>query len=492
MTILQLQNITKKYPGVVALNDVSLDVIKGEAHALVGENGAGKSTLIKTCTGAVVPDNGKIIVEGREFSSLTPTLSEENGIGVIYQEFNLVGELSVAENIFLGRAIRKGMIIDKKAMVRESEAIFRQFGIDIDPNALVSSLTVGYQQLVEIAKAISQKAKILIMDEPSAPLTKAEAVKLYEMVEKLKASGVTIIYISHRMEEIFRLTERITVMRDGQKIATLNTRDTNLDALVKLMVGRELKETYPKRKDCISEDVLLDVKNLTGNGVHDVSFQIRKGEVLGFAGLIGAGRTELAELLFGVKRTTGGSVVLNGKESKPKAPREAIDRGIALVPEDRKKQGALLDVDIRGNISMAILERISKFFTVNQKEEKRLATYYKEAMRIKTPSIEQKVKNLSGGNQQKVIIARWLAAEPILVIFDEPTRGIDVGAKGEIYALVNELVESGKAVLMISSEMEEVMGMSDRIIVLREGRISGMLNRGDFNQETIMAFASRS
>jgi len=284
MNILQLQNITKKYPGVVALNDVSLDVTKGEAHALVGENGAGKSTLIKTCTGAVVPDSGKIIVEGREFSSLTPTSAEANGIGVIYQEFNLVGELSVAENIFLGRAIKKGIIIDKKAMVRESEAIFKQFGIDIDPNELVSNLTVGYQQLVEISKAISQKANILIMDEPSAPLTKAEAVKLYEMVEKLKASGVTIIYISHRMEEIFRLTERITVMRDGQKIATLNTRDTNLDALVKLMVGRELKETYPKRKDCISDEVLLDVKNLTGNGVHDVSFQIKKRRSVGICG----------------------------------------------------------------------------------------------------------------------------------------------------------------------------------------------------------------
>ncbi|HEY5750617.1 MAG TPA: sugar ABC transporter ATP-binding protein, partial [Chryseolinea sp.] len=396
MYILQLQNITKKYPGVVALNDVSLDVVKGEAHALVGENGAGKSTLIKTCTGAVVPDNGKIIVEGREFSSLTPASSEENGIAVIYQEFNLVGELSVAENIFLGRAIRKGIIIDKRAMVRESEAIFKQFDIDIDPNELVSNLTVGYQQLVEIAKAISQKANILIMDEPSAPLTQAEAEQLYKMVEKLKASGVTIIYISHRMEEIFRLTERITVMRDGQKIATLNTRDTNLDDLVKLMVGRELKETYPKRKDCISDEVLLDVQNLTGNGVHDVSFQIRKGEVLGFAGLIGAGRTELAELLFGVKRKTGGRLMLNGKESDPKSPREAIDSGIALVPEDRKKQGALLDVDIRGNISMAIIERISKLFVVNTKEEKRIAKYYKDAMRIKTPTIEQKIKNLSG------------------------------------------------------------------------------------------------
>jgi ribose transport system ATP-binding protein len=491
MYILQLQNITKRYPGVVALNDVSIDVIRGEAHALVGENGAGKSTLIKSCTGAVVPDSGKIVVEGKEFSSLTPTTSEENGIAVIYQEFNLVGELSVAENIFLGRAIKKGIIIDQKAMVRESAAIFEQFNIDIDPNGLVSNLTVGYQQLVEIAKAVSQKANILIMDEPSAPLTQAEAQRLYEMVEKLKASGVTIIYISHRMEEIFRLTDSITVLRDGQKIATLKTKDTNLDSLVKLMVGRELKETYPARKDCISDEVMLDVQNLSGNGVHDISFQIKKGEVLGFAGLIGAGRTETAELLFGAARKTGGRVHLKGKESNPKSPREAIDTGIALVPEDRKGKGALLELDIRSNTTMAILERLSRFFTVNKKEEKRIANYYKDAIRIKTPSIEQKIKNLSGGNQQKVIIARWLASEPDLVIFDEPTRGIDVGAKSEIYTLVNALVEEGKAVMMISSEMEEVMGMSDRIIVLCSGKISGMLDRKDFNQETIMGFASQ-
>jgi ribose transport system ATP-binding protein len=491
MYILQLQHITKKYPGVIALNDVSIDVEKGEVHALVGENGAGKSTLIKSCTGAVVPDAGKIVVEGKEFSSFTPTTSAEAGIGVIYQEFNLVGELSVAENIFLGRAIRKGIIIDKKAMVAESAAIFKQFNIDIDPNELVSNLTVGYQQLVEIAKALSQNANILIMDEPSAPLTSAEAERLYEMVEKLKASGVTIIYISHRMEEIFRLSNSITVLRDGQKIATLKTSDTNLDDLVKLMVGRELKETYPARKACITDEVLLDVQNLSGNGVHDISFQIRKGEVLGFAGLIGAGRTETAELLFGAARKTGGRVYLNGKETNPKSPREAIDTGIALVPEDRKGKGALLEMDIRTNTSMAILERISTFFTVNKKEEKRIANYYKDAIRIKTPTIEQKIKNLSGGNQQKVIIARWLASEPDLVIFDEPTRGIDVGAKSEIYTLVNALVEDGKAVMMISSEMEECMGMSDRIIVLCAGKISGMLDRKDFNQETIMGFASQ-
>lgn len=491
MNILQLQNITKKYPGVIALNNVSIDVAKGEVHALVGENGAGKSTLIKSCTGAVVPDEGKIVIEGKEFSSLTPTLAEENGIAVIYQEFNLVGELSVAENIFLGRAIRKGIVVDKKAMVRESAAIFEQFNIDIDPNKLVSNLTVGYQQLVEIAKAISQQANILIMDEPSAPLTQAEAERLYQMVEKLKASGVTIVYISHRMEEIFRLTDSITVLRDGQKIATVKTSDTNLDALVKLMVGRELKETYPVRKDCISEDVMLDVQNLSGNGVHDISFKINRGEVLGFAGLIGAGRTETAELLFGAARKTGGRVYLNGKENNPKSPREAIDSGIALVPEDRKGKGALLEMDIRTNTSMAVLERISRFFMVNKKEEKRIANHYKDAIRIKTPSIEQKIKNLSGGNQQKVIIARWLASEPELVIFDEPTRGIDVGAKSEIYTLVNSLVEDGKAVMMISSEMEEVMGMSDRIIVLCDGKISGALDRKEFNQETIMGFASQ-
>jgi ribose transport system ATP-binding protein len=491
MNILELKNITKKYPGVIALNDVSIEFVQGEAHALVGENGAGKSTLIKTCTGAVKPNSGSIVIDGEVFASLTPQVSAAHGIGVIYQEFNLVGELSVAENIFLGRAIRKGLVIDKKEMVRQSAAIFEQFNIDIDPYALVSSLTVGYQQLVEIAKALSQQARVLIMDEPSAPLTTAEAERLYQVVETLKAKGVTIIYISHRMEEIFRLTERITVLRDGQKIATVKTRETNMDDLVKLMVGRELKETYPQRKACISEEVLLGVAHLSGNGVSDLSFQIKKGEVLGFAGLIGAGRTETAELLFGAAKKTSGQVMLHGKEVNPKSPRDAIDSGIALVPEDRKGKGALLDMSIRSNTSMAVLERLSTFFTVDKHAEVQLARKYQKSIRIKTPSIEQKIKNLSGGNQQKVIIARWLASEPELVIFDEPTRGIDVGAKSEIYTLVNSLVEAGKSVLMISSEMEEVMGMSDRIVVLCDGKISGSLERKDFKQETIMNFASQ-
>lgn len=489
---LQLNNITKTYPGVVALNNVTLHVKKGEVHALVGENGAGKSTLIKTCTGAVIPDSGSIVVDGNKFPSMTPKLSEQQGIAVIYQEFNLVGELSVAENIFLGRAIRKGFIIDKKAMVNESRKIFQQLGIDIDPNTLVSKLTVGYQQLVEIAKAISQNAKILIMDEPSAPLTKAEAERMYEMVLRLKEQGVTIIYISHRLEEVFRLTDRITVMRDGNVVRTMNTCDTNIDELVKLMVGREIKETYPAREPCISDEVILEVRNLCGNGLTDISFQVRKGEVLGFAGLIGSGRTELAQLLFGVRPKTGGQIIFKGKEISPKTPQAAIDMGIALVPEDRKKQGAILDIDIKGNINMPILKRISKLSFIKKKEEKRIANEYKESIRIKTPSLTQKVKNLSGGNQQKVIIAKWLASNADLIIFDEPTRGIDVGAKYEIYTLVNTLVKNGKTVLMISSEMGEIMGMSDRIIVLSEGRITGSLNKDEFDQEVIMSMASIS
>lgn len=488
--VLQLKNIIKTYPGVVALNDVTIEVAKGEVHALVGENGAGKSTLIKTCTGAVVPDSGQVIVNGREVSSMTPKLSKENGIAVIYQEFNLVGELSVAENIFLGRAIRKGVIIDRKAMVEASKEIFEQLDIDIEPNELVKNLSVGYQQIVEIAKAVSQKAQILIMDEPSAPLTKSEVERMFAMVDKLKSAGVTIIYISHRLDEIFRLADRITIMRDGEKIKTLNTAETDVNMLVSLMVGRELKETYPTRIPCIKEEVLLEVNNLYGNGLTDVSFQIRRGEILGFAGLIGAGRTELAELIFGVKPKTRGQIIFKGREISPKTPREAINHGIVLVPEDRKRQGALLSIDIKGNISMAILEKISVCSVINKNKEKEIADKYCKELKIKTPDIMQIVKNLSGGNQQKVILGKWLASNPDLIILDEPTRGIDVGAKYEIYKLINLLVESGKTVIMISSEMEEIMGMSDRIIVLSEGRITGIIARQEFNQELIMSYAS--
>jgi ribose transport system ATP-binding protein len=490
--ILQLKNITKKYPGVTALDNVSLDIKKGEVHALVGENGAGKSTLIKTCTGAISPNEGDIIVEGKEFSEMTPKLSEENGISVIYQEFNLVGELSVAENIFLGNAIRNGVVIDRKRMVEESQKIFDQLNIDINPKTLVKNLTVGYQQIVEIAKALSKNAKILIMDEPSAPLTKSELKHLFEMVDKLKKQGVTIIYISHRLDEVFRLGDRVTVIRDGEKIKTLNTDETNVDELITLMVGRELKETFPPRESNIQDDILLEANHLTGNGVVDCTFNVKKGEVLGFGGLIGAGRTELAELIFGYSEIESGEIIYKGEKISPKSPEEAIDHGIALVPEDRKQQGVLLDIDIKGNISMSILQRISSYSVVDKTREIDISSNYRKKMNIKTPNLEQKVKNLSGGNQQKVVIAKWLASNPDLIILDEPTRGIDVGAKFEIYKLINQLVAEGKTIILISSEMEELIGMSDRIMVLAEGEITGMLQKDEFSQEKILNYASKT
>lgn len=489
--ILELKHITKLYPGVVALNDVSLEVRRGEILALVGENGAGKSTLIKTCSGAITPTQGEIVINGKSFTGMTPQTSEQNGIGVIYQEFNLVGDLSVAENIFLGRAIRKGMVIDLKAMERESKKILDSLNIKINPKTLVKTLSVGYQQMVEIAKAVSQNAKLLIMDEPSAPLTSAEVEAMFAIVDKLKAGGVSMIYISHRLDEIFRLADRITILRDGQYVTTLNTDETNKDELVKYMVGRQLTEVYPKRDEiCVKDEVIFEAVNVSGNGDKNISFKIHRGEVLGLGGLVGAGRTEFAELMFGMRQKTAGKFIFKGKEISPKTPKDAIELGIGLVPEDRKKEGALLGMSIRCNINMPIYQRISKGTVINEKKEEEIAQTYRKEISIKTPTLDQLVKNLSGGNQQKVILAKWLAADSELLIFDEPTRGIDVGAKQEIYTLINHLVEQGKTVLMISSEMEELMGMSDRILILAEGNMTGELNKSEFDQERIMQLAS--
>lgn len=490
--VLQLQHIRKEYPGVVALKDVTLELKKGEILALIGENGAGKSTLIKCCSGAVIPTSGKIIVNGKEFTSMTPQLAAENGIAIIYQEFNNVKELSAAENLFLGRPIRKGIVVDKKAMEEEAAKAFEQLRIKIDPKALMKNLTVGYQQMVEIAKAIQQNAKILIMDEPSAPLTSAEVESMFMVVERLRKEGISIIYISHRLEEIYRLSDRILVMRDGEYVKTLITKDSEVQELIKLMVGRELTETYPPRGDCIKKDeVMLELKDVTGNGDKNINLKLHKGEILGLGGLVGAGRTELAEMIFGAASKESGQIIFRGKEINPKSPREAIDLGIALVPEDRKRHGAMLGISIKNNINMPIYERNSTLSVINSKQEMEIAEKYRDNMAIKTPSLHQLVKNLSGGNQQKVILGRWLAADSELIIFDEPTRGIDIGAKYEIYKLMNDLVEKeGKALLMISSEMEELMGMSDRIMVLAEGEMTGELEKDEFSQETIMAYAS--
>lgn len=489
--VLQLQHIRKEYPGVVALKDVSLELKKGEILALIGENGAGKSTLIKTCSGAVIPTSGKIIVNGKEFEHMTPQLAAENGIAIIYQEFNNVGELSAAENLFLGRPIRKGIMIDKAAMEREAEKAFEELNIKINPKTLVKDLTVGYQQMIEIAKAIQQDAQILIMDEPSAPLTASEVESMFTVVELLRKKGVSIIYISHRLEEIYRLSDRIVVLRDGEYIKTLITKESVVDELIHLMVGRDLKETYPTREEgTCSEEVVLELEHVFGNGNKDISFQLHKGEVLGLGGLVGAGRTELAEMIFGSVPKESGRIMFMGKEIAPKTPKEAIKLGIALVPEDRKRHGALLGNSIMSNINMPIYKSISKVGIINRKKESDIAQHYKNELGIKAPNLSQLVKNLSGGNQQKVILAKWMAADSELIILDEPTRGIDIGAKYEIYKLINQLVEQGKTILLISSEMEELMGMSDRILVLAEGEITGSLEREEFNPDKIMSFAS--
>lgn len=489
--VLELEHIRKEYPGVVALNDVTLRLRKGEVLGLIGENGAGKSTLIKTCSGAVVPTSGKIRVNGKEFDRMTPQLAAENGIAIIYQEFNNVGELSAAENLFLGRPIRKGIVIDRKAMETEAAKAFAQLNIKIDPKELVKNLSVGYQQMIEIAKAIQQNAQVLIMDEPSAPLTSAEVESMFAVVELLRKRGVSIIYISHRLEEIFRLSDRIEVIRDGEYVDTLITPKATVDELIKLMVGREMTQKYPPRESKIDRSkVILELKNVCGNGDKNISLKLYAGEVLGLGGLVGAGRTELAEVLFGVKPKESGQIIFNGKEISPKSPREAIDLGIALVPEDRKRHGALLGTSIKHNINMPIYERISTASVINSRVENETAEKYRKEIQIKTPTLDQLVKNLSGGNQQKVILGKWLAADVELIIFDEPTRGIDVGAKYEIYKLINDLVEQGKSVLMISSEMEELMGMSDRIIVLAENEVTGELSKEEFNPDHIMALAS--
>ncbi len=489
--ILELQHIVKRYPGVLALNDVSLKIKKGQILGLIGENGAGKSTLIKTCSGAVIPTSGKIIVNGKEFTHMSPQLARENGIAIIYQEFNNIKGLSAAENLFLGNPIRKGIVVDKKAMEEEAKKAFDQLNIKIDPKELCGNLSVGYQQMIEIAKAIRLNAKILIMDEPSAPLTSKEVESMIAVCEILKSQGVAIIYISHRLEEIFRLSSEIVVLRDGEYIKTLVTKDSNVDELIQLMVGRQLKESYPQRKiNTISDETILKIENLCGNGDKNVNLELKKGEVLGIGGLVGAGRTELAQMIFGAVKKESGTISLYGKEINPKCPKDAIELGIALVPEDRKRHGAILHNSINHNINMPIYDHFSTLSKINEKKEKEITLKQVDDLIIKTPTINQIVKNLSGGNQQKVILGKWLAANSQLIILDEPTRGIDVGAKFEIYKIINKLVENGKTVILISSEMEELIGMSDRIIVFAEGEITGELKKNEFSQNAIMALAS--
>ncbi|MEW5868149.1 MAG: sugar ABC transporter ATP-binding protein [Chloroflexota bacterium] len=488
-TVLSLKEITKRYPGVLALNRVSFDLLEGEVHALVGENGAGKSTLIKAIAGAVSIDHGTFSVNGHEYHRMTPHLSRNLGIEVIYQEFNLIPTLSVAENIFVGDHIGGRFLVDVKQMKAKAREIFAQFDVDIDPDVFVRELSPAQRQIVEIAKAVSKNVRILIMDEPSAPLSVSEVEHMFEIVKRLKQNGVSIIYISHRLDEVFRISDRVTVLRDGKYVDTVLTKDTSRKELINLMVGRELTETYPKRSITPS-DVALEIKNLSGNGAKDISFSVKKDEIVGLSGLVGAGRTELAMVIFGAVPAKSGEILVNGRLVKIKSPADAKKYRIGFLTEDRKQLGLFLEFGLKWNISYPIVRRLSKYTVVNTKEENQMAQNYVERLDIKTPSIEQEVKNLSGGNQQKVVLAKSLAAESDILIFDEPTRGIDVGAKQEIYQLMCDLANDSKAIIMISSDMEELLGMSDRIIVLSEGRLAGEVSKEQFSQDTILDLAS--
>ena len=487
--VLRIDQITKTFPGVRALDDVSFSINGGEIHALVGENGAGKSTLIKIISGAQKADSGSIWLDGKELRSITPASAKQSGIGVIYQEFSLVPSLTVLENLFLGVVDKGRLGPDTKARRKKALELFAQLGIEINPDVMVSTLSVAQQQIVEIARETSRNTKVMIMDEPTAALAFDEVKHLFEIIRTLKARGVTIIYISHRMDEIFELADSITILRDGRHVATKPMRELSRKDIITLMVGRELKESFPERNVTIGDPV-LQLENVSGNGDHDISFTLHKGEILGLAGLVGAGRTELAKVIVGAAKRTGGTILLGGKPVDFKTPGQAVDAGIALIPENRKTEGAFLDYTINWNIGIMALRRFSRHWIMDQSALGEQVSKLSHRLQIKTPSLEQLVRNLSGGNQQKVVVAKALAAETQIMIFDEPTRGIDVGSKQEIYLLMNQIVESGVSIIMISSEMEELIGMSDRMVVLHEGRQAGMLEKSEFTQQKILELAS--
>lgn len=488
-SILELKGLSKFYHGVIALNKISCKFDKGEIHALIGENGAGKSTLIKSVSGAIQFDEGSIVIDGKEFSRIRPNDAIQNGIAVIYQEFCLIPSMSVAENIFIGQKIGGKNLVDIEQMHEKSREIFQQLGADIDTHAMVSSLSTAQQQLVEIAKAVSRNAKVLFMDEPSATLAMAEVNAMFKIMRTLKEKGVTIIYVSHRLDEIFEICDKVTVMRDGEYITTKGIDSITRKELINYMVGRELDATCPVRNNKIG-DVALEARGVTGNGVFDISLEVRHGEVLGIAGLVGSGRSEFAKVLYGAAKREAGQVLIDGKETFIKSPGEAIRQGIGLIPEDRKTEGLLLEYPIDWNISLMCLKRLSKHFIIQKDKVNETVMKYFMRMGVKAPSVHNLAKSLSGGNQQKVVVAKTLAAETKIIIFDEPTRGIDVGAKREIYQLMNELAAEGNAIIMISSDMEEVLGMSDRIIVFHEGKVSGQLDKKDFSQNNVMTLAS--
>ena len=491
--ILTMTGINKSFPGVRALSDVSFEVRSGEVHALMGENGAGKSTLMKVLTGIYTKDSGTITWLGKEVEFHNPREAQQAGIVIVHQELNMMGHLTVAQNIFIGREPRKGPFIDDGAMNKAARSLFSQLGIEIDPKETMSSLTVAKQQMCEIAKAISHDARLIVFDEPTAALTDAEIDQLFVIIRDLRERGYGIVYISHRMDEIKKITDRVSVMRDGQYIGTLVTDECTKEDIISMMVGRVIYEE-PKTVSRCPEDapVVLEVEHLNaGRMVQDVSFSLRRGEILGFAGLVGAGRTETMRALFGADPKQGGEIRINGKKVVINSPKDAVAAGLSYLSEDRKRFGVVLKKNLIENSTLATLKEYTRGIFLNKPKEAAVTQKYVDLLKTKTPGIDQLVMNLSGGNQQKVVIAKWLVNDSQIMIFDEPTRGIDVGAKQEIYELMNRLAASGKSIIMISSELTEILRMSDRIIVMCEGKKTGEFDIAEATQEKIMAAATR-
>ena len=493
--IISVKNLNKSFGGIRAISDINLDFRCREIHAMMGENGAGKSTLCKILSGAYTPDSGTIIVNGKEYAELTPRLAKDEGVGMIYQEFNLVNEMTVYENIFLGKEIRKGMLIDRRAMIAQTRELFRRMNIALDPMTKIKDLSIAYCQLVEIAKTLQEEARVIIFDEPTAPLTTDEITVLFGIIRKLKEDGLSVIYISHRMDEIMELTDCVTVMRDGQVVKTLQTDKTDIQEIIRLMIGRTIDETFPPRRPSSEIDrsgtPALEVRGLTNRKVKDVSFRLYRGEILALSGLVGSGRTEILRALFGADPIQKGEIFVNGKKADFKnKPGKAIRAGISLLPEDRKRQGLHLFMSIRNNLSLAKIRELSRLLLINLRREKEQSDKYIHTLSIKIANMNDPVSSLSGGNQQKVVVSKWLMTDGDILLFDEPTRGIDVGAKKEIYELLDKLRHEGKAIIMVSSEMPEVIGMCDRTIVMYEGAQQGELLWEDMTQERIMEYAS--
>jgi ABC-type sugar transport system ATPase subunit len=488
--ILEMRNISKTFPGVVALDGAGLVVNKGEVHILLGENGAGKSTLVKIISGAYQKTGGEIFLYGEKTEIKSPKHALESGIGIIYQELNLIPYLTAAENIFLGRekTDRFGLI-DKNSIVESAGQLLGELNIELNCDLPIKYFGIAQRQMIEVAKALSLNARILIMDEPTSALSDAEIKQLFAAIRKLKANGVSIIYISHRLEELFEIGDRVTVLRDGKNAGTKYISDTSKEELIRMMVNRELRELYPKRKAKKGEEILR-VENLSSEGkLKNINFTLYRGEILGIGGLLGSGRTELARALFGADKIDDGDLFIKQAHVKIKSPGDAINHGIGFLTEDRKSQGLVLVLSVKENVSLSNFKPFSKFGIINFKKEKENADRFLKSLRIKTPGLNQRVINLSGGNQQKVILAKWLSSKADIFIFDEPTRGIDVGSKTDIYHLMNQLAEEGVAIIMISSEMLEILGMSDRVLVMREHSIAGEISSAELTQEKIMKLA---